>query len=202
MSVVQRCPSCGTTSATAGECEACHEAQVRYFCTNHSPGLWLDASTCRTCGARFGDAARPTPPPVSAVPERTRSTAPARSTRRRPPSPAPARAPASISEPPPRYSRAAPPTAAADPWASRERSPWADEGALGPGISRTALWQQILRAALRARYAPVRAGRYRERPLVGRGAGGCVKRLLLTMVLLLLALGSAVFVFGGALLGY
>jgi hypothetical protein len=29
-----------------------------------------------------------------------------------------------------------------------------------------------------------------------------VKRLLLTMVLLLLALGSAVFVFGGALLGY
>jgi hypothetical protein len=62
--VVLRCPNCGTVEATAGECEACHEAQVRYFCTNHTPGLWLDASSCAQCGARFGDVAlAPTPAP-------------------------------------------------------------------------------------------------------------------------------------------
>ena len=53
MSVVLRCPSCGTTQATPGECEACHEAQVRYFCTNHEPGLWLDGTSCPS-GARRG----------------------------------------------------------------------------------------------------------------------------------------------------
>jgi hypothetical protein len=55
--VVLRCPNCGTVQATDGECEACHEAQVHYFCTNHTPGLWLDASSCAQCGARFGDVA-------------------------------------------------------------------------------------------------------------------------------------------------
>lgn len=56
MSVVLRCPSCGTTRATRGECEACHEAQVRLFCTSHEPGLWLDGSTCPTCEARLREA--------------------------------------------------------------------------------------------------------------------------------------------------
>ena len=40
--VVLRCPSCGTTTAASGECEACREAQVRYYCTNHTPGRWLE----------------------------------------------------------------------------------------------------------------------------------------------------------------
>ena len=40
--VVLRCPSCGTTRAAPGECDACHEAQVRYYCTNHTPGRWLE----------------------------------------------------------------------------------------------------------------------------------------------------------------
>jgi hypothetical protein len=63
--VVLRCPNCGTVEATAGECEACHEAQVRYFCTNHTPGLWLEASSCAQCGAKFGEVA---PAPASAPP--------------------------------------------------------------------------------------------------------------------------------------
>jgi len=59
MSVVLRCPNCGTTRSSAGECEACHEAQVRYFCTNHAPGLWLNERTCPSCAAAFADEPRP-----------------------------------------------------------------------------------------------------------------------------------------------
>lgn len=55
MNVVMRCPSCGTTQGTAGECAACHEAQVRFFCTSHK--VWLDGPTCSWCAE-----ARPTPP--------------------------------------------------------------------------------------------------------------------------------------------
>lgn len=40
--VVLRCENFGTTSATAGERQACREAEVRFFCTNHPPGNWLD----------------------------------------------------------------------------------------------------------------------------------------------------------------
>lgn len=57
--VVLRCQNCGTTSATAGECQACHEAEVRFFCTNHSPGIWLDNARCSGCGAAFGDLVAP-----------------------------------------------------------------------------------------------------------------------------------------------
>jgi hypothetical protein len=66
--VVLRCPNCGTTQAGPGECEACHEAQVAYFCTNHSPGRWLEAPTCPQCGARFGEAS-----PAATLPPATRS---------------------------------------------------------------------------------------------------------------------------------
>jgi hypothetical protein len=77
--VVLRCPKCGTVEATAGECEACHEAQVRYFCTNHTPGLWLEASSCAQCGARFGEVAPASAPPAidrSLRPDLTRKTRP------------------------------------------------------------------------------------------------------------------------------
>jgi hypothetical protein len=50
--VVLRCPNCGTTQESPGECDACHEASVRYFCPNHSPGRWLDGPVCAECGAR------------------------------------------------------------------------------------------------------------------------------------------------------
>lgn len=202
MSVVLRCPNCGTTRANSGECEACREAQVRYFCTNHSPGVWLDTATCSQCGARFGEPARK--PSVSA------SARPARPERPRSPSPAPAataarpRAPAS---PPPARRPAA--TAVRPRRAVDEREPdismparHYEERELG--TSSLAGWQRLLQAALRARYMPsTRVARARhERPPVGRGAGGCLVRLLLGMVLVVIALVSAVFFFGRALVGF
>jgi hypothetical protein len=63
MSVVLRCRICGTTQGHVGECEACSEGKVRYFCTNHQEGIWLDSPVCSGCGARFGDPARPSPGP-------------------------------------------------------------------------------------------------------------------------------------------
>ena len=71
MSVVLRCPTCGTTQGHAGECEACSEGEVRYFCTNHDGGVWLDGPVCGSCGAKFGDPPRKPPTPrTSSVPTR------------------------------------------------------------------------------------------------------------------------------------
>lgn len=73
MSVVLRCPTCGTTQTHAGECEACSEGDVRYFCTSHDPGLWLTEPRCSACGAKFGDAPTVRPPsPARATPTRPR----------------------------------------------------------------------------------------------------------------------------------
>ena len=86
--VVIRCPNCGTTQGALGECEACHEADTRYFCINHAPGRWLDSPTCSECGARFGVERvrdRPAPRPSPATPPRPRTEAPATSGRRRVP---------------------------------------------------------------------------------------------------------------------
>ena len=63
MSVLLRCPTCGTTQGHGGECEACAEGDVRYFCTNHDEGIWLDGPVCSRCGTTFGEASR-TPPAV------------------------------------------------------------------------------------------------------------------------------------------
>ena len=72
MSVVLRCPTCGTTQGHTGECEACSEGQVRYLCTSHDEGIWLEGPTCRRCGAKFGDAAqKPTAPRASSAPTRS-----------------------------------------------------------------------------------------------------------------------------------
>lgn len=189
MSVVLRCPSCGTTRAASGECDACHEATVRHFCTNHTPGLWLDASTCPTCGARFGDAARRPSRPPAAIPGRTRS-------------PASARAPAaSSSARPTPYPRAAPPTASPGAWGSPERTRPTGDEEHEAGASRMALWQQILRAAAAsARSIPSRAAPAREGSPIGLRVGGCLMRMVLLMVFLFLALASAAFLFGRALL--
>jgi hypothetical protein len=43
---VLRCPNCGTVQERAGECEACHDADVRLYCPNHTPGRWLDGAAC------------------------------------------------------------------------------------------------------------------------------------------------------------
>jgi hypothetical protein len=187
MSVVLRCPNCGTTRATVGECEACHEAQVRYFCTSHTPGLWLDAPTCPRCGARFGEAPRRASAPAPAMPARARPTASAR-------------APASISGTPAPYSRRTPPESPAGIWGTREPTPPA--GAEEPDArgSRLALWQNILRNAVLARYMARTAAPARERRPIGGSAGGCLMRMMLLVMFLFVALVSALFLFGGALL--
>jgi cell division septation protein DedD len=66
--VVLRCPNCGTTQPVQGQCEACHEAAVKFFCTNHALGLWLEGSACPQCGARFGDPLPISPAPAPAEP--------------------------------------------------------------------------------------------------------------------------------------
>ena len=66
--VVLRCSTCGTTQSHPGECETCLEGTVRYFCGNHSPGVWLDEPTCKLCGARFGETPSPRPEPTPFVP--------------------------------------------------------------------------------------------------------------------------------------
>ena len=58
MSVVLRCPTCGTSQLHVGECETCSEGEVRYCCTNHEEAIWLDGPVCSRCGAEFGDAPR------------------------------------------------------------------------------------------------------------------------------------------------
>ena len=86
MSVVLRCPICGTTQGRVGECEACSEGKVRYYCTNHEEGIWLDSPVCSRCGARFGDAARASPAPrTPAGPPRPAGAADFRAPGRRPP---------------------------------------------------------------------------------------------------------------------
>ena len=63
--MVLRCPNCGTTRATPGLFEACHEADVRHYCTNHAQGLWRDTPACVQCGARLGEPDRaPIPAPL------------------------------------------------------------------------------------------------------------------------------------------
>jgi hypothetical protein len=70
------------------------------------------------------------------------------------------------------------------------------------GPSRTPLWPTLVKAALRARYVTAVGARDRERPILP-GAGGCLKRLMLLVVLLLLSIVLGGFLFGRALLqGY
>ena len=75
--VVLRCSNCGTTQSVGGECEACHEAQVRYYCTNHSPGRWLEGQVCSQCGAVYGRSEptlRPSKPIPTSRPTSRKST--------------------------------------------------------------------------------------------------------------------------------
>lgn len=191
MSVLLRCPNCGTTKTTPGECEACQSAKVRYFCTNHAPGLWLDALTCPKCGAAFGESARRTsePPPAPAPPVRVRA-----------PSPDSVRWPASTSASrPPSHSRASPPADGERGWRRSDRLPAVVEER-EPHSAPLAPWMALLRAAVRAHYLPDRAAPERKRRPSGSGAGGCVMRLLIITACLFLALVLAVSAFGWSLL--
>jgi hypothetical protein len=178
MSVVLRCPNCGTTRATPGECEACQEGPVRYFCTNHAPGLWLSGRACPTCGAAFGEPARAIT--AGPMPSRTRAPKAMRAPRSAPALPL---SPVSL-----------PARRARDPGA--ELGLGYDEG-LEPSSPAMAPWQKILSAVLRARSAAISARD--PHPPVAR-FGGCLGRLLVTVVILLITAGVALFLFGRALL--
>jgi hypothetical protein len=187
--VILRCPNCGTSKATPGECEACHEAQVRYYCTNHKPGHWLDAPACPQCGARFGEPlrppAKPTPP---AAPPRPRTTMT---------SPAPPRR-----DPPP-----LPPRTGAKPWGRRElgRSPEPETEAAGERTSvrdtRTGKMLEILRAASRVRPMS-RGAAYTapEAPPAGAALGGCLMRFVILAMFLLVIFFLMIALLGGSLL--
>jgi hypothetical protein len=183
--VILRCPNCGTAKTSPGECEACHEAQVRYYCTNHKPGRWLDAPVCPQCGATFGEPIRPpagTFPP--AAPSRPK-TAP----------PAPTR-----SETPPA------PRASVRPWGRRERERppeprlGAEDGSASTGDPRAARMLEILRAASRASRLS-RGATYTtpEAPPVGAVLGGCLMRFILLMMFLLILFTLMVSLLGGSL---
>ena len=192
--VVLRCPNCGTTRAAPGECEACHEAQVRYYCTNHTPGRWLEARSCPQCGASFGAAARaPVAPQPQTAPAAPRRTPPTASTA--PPRP-----------PPPLRPSAESPKAADDAAGRRERLPSTGDdeidlrGVPEERIVRLPSWQEMLLAAARARRRPPAAAPDFEVVPAGRGPGGCFLRFVLLMVFLFFALVSGMFVFGSSLL--
>ncbi|MDB5883876.1 MAG: hypothetical protein JWR74_47 [Polaromonas sp.] len=194
-SVVLRCPNCGTTRSSPGECEACHESQVRYYCTRHTPGLWLDAKNCPACGARFGEAVQP--PRAAAL-----------SLTRRPPAAAPPQSPKPA--PRPRAVPAKRPGSGV-PGGDHLRRPPGDrdvkvDARRIPGDREVHVtgWDEMIRAASSARRRPVEPADL-ETPfdpgaMPGRRPGGCLTRILLMMVLLFLALASGVFVFGASVL--
>ena len=184
MSVVLRCPNCGTTRETPGECEACGEAQVRYFCTNHSPGIWLAERACPGCGARFGERQRSAAPAAAVIP--LRSPAPTRSAGL-PSMPAPASRSAPSPKPAPPFRGESPRSITLPP---------TDDELETSSLYRTP-WQRALSAALRARRAAILARGAGPPPV---GIGGCLRRFLLTMGLLLIALATALFFFGRAVL--
>jgi hypothetical protein len=177
--VVRRCSNCGTEQAGTGECEACHEAGVRYFCTNHTPGVWLDVPACPECGARFGEypptpmgarttAARPIPTRHRSLPESAR------------PAPDPDDGPG--------------------PWDTMPPSALDTEIADGPRRSTLGtLFDAIVYADRARRRREGRSIDISDRP-VHAPEGGCVRRLLLLALLLAAFFLLVPLVLGGALL--
>ena len=173
--VVLRCPSCGTTRAAPGECDACHEAQVRYYCTNHTPGRWLDSRSCPQCGSQFGVPDRPS---VAHSPIRSSSASPAR-----PPAA------------PPRPAAALPPTGGRKGYTSwPPRGPWGRR--VFPGHAReTRPRSDAIREAIERRLPD----RFKEAARVRRMrdevpdlppiwvATGCLRPVLLMLLLFVLA---------------
>jgi|GEM_PF-1109833 len=183
--VILRCPNCGTATATAGECEACHEAQVRFYCKNHTPGHWLDAPACPQCGAKFGDALRPTTPSVRPP------------VRPRPPAPSPKAA-----------SRPAPPPldASPGPWGRKERRrsvrPDVEADGASAGDIRTARMLEMLRALSRAgRISRRSTYPVPEAPPASAAAGGGLMRFMLLVMFLFIILPLIFSLIGGSLLG-
>ena len=174
--VALRCPNCGTTQHHPGECDACSDAEVRYFCSNHDPGVWIDGPVCPRCGAKFGDAPNREPerPPGSTAGARTGS----RARRAEPP---PRATPAGVGR------RPAPPS----------RSPISDE-TLEEDIPTTPTLAELLAAMVERRRARREASEEevwtrspRERTSSGFPVAGCLLRIVLFAIFLF------VLVFGG-----
>jgi hypothetical protein len=188
--VILRCPNCGTSTTTAGECEACHEADVRFYCTNHKPGHWLNAPACPQCGAKFGDPERPSTPSAPSA-AHTRPLDPSRKA-----------APRKAMPPPPLET-------GAGPWERKERprSGRPDLGTATPdsasaGDIRTAKMVEILRSLSRsARVSRRPTYRDPEAPTVRVAAGGCLLRFVLLMLFLFIMLPLMLSLIGGSLLG-
>lgn len=189
--VALRCPNCGTTQSGPGECDACHEAAVRYFCANHNPGRWLDGPACPSCGARFGEvrpAPRVPPTPPSAPPR----------AREAPPAPRPGTAFPPIGTAPPSRPEAsfdprmAPPMRPTrSPWLRRAPSP-SEPRRPDPdlfGEDAEALrrrWPDILRSRMRPGYG-TEAGELRS-PLQG-----CRRAAILGVILIVILFATGLF---------
>lgn len=175
--VVLRCPNCGTVQPAPGECEACREAPVRYFCTNHVPGVWLDSASCPQCGAGFGDP----------VPAREESRAPER--------------------PAPRSPRTIEPSLGldplehdVDPWGGDGRAGGPDpRGGRPPSPDLGSLVAAMLGAAARSRGGRGEELGYEEPPRIRRRGGGCLGRLLMLVLLLFALFLLAPFLLGALL---
>jgi hypothetical protein len=175
--IVLRCPNCGTVQSAEGECEACREAPVRYFCTNHVPGIWVDSPSCPQCGARFGEPApaREAPPRPPLAPERPR-----------------ARPPVTI--------ETGPATGGTDD----DFGPWGREsgGARPPSPDLGSLVAAMLGAAARSRRdrgRPSDPEGYEEMAPRRRRGGGCLGRLLMLILLLFALFLLAPFLLGALL---
>jgi hypothetical protein len=167
--VILRCPNCGTGRATPGECDACHEADVRYFCTNHTPGLWLDGKACTRCGARFGQPAPATP------------AAPA----------APAAAPRPSRPRPGSTGRAAPPRRPTEEVFGRLDEP--------PPRPRPPSLEEMLAEAVRAREAARPTIDTAPPGATPRALGGCLARTLIMLFVFVLMILSGIFMFAGSM---
>ena len=184
MSVALRCPACGTTQNHPGECDACYEAEVRYYCTNHTPGKWLDHPECSQCGAKFGDAPKPSPRP----PERTPA-----SSRGRSGSPPPSPPSAGIPHGPRDYDRSPPPRIPPE----REFEPVKVPRA--PTILDLLARIAAERAARLERTSETRRPREAAEP-PGLPVKGCIMRFILLLIILgALAIGALFLVLSGSI---
>lgn len=196
MSIVLRCPNCGTTQGHSGECDACAEGEVRYFCTNHDAGTWLDGPVCTRCGAKFGDPPRrPVPAPAPAPP----------------PAPRPRRAPTAGAAIPEyraperrRTLEAAPEPDFAPPPRRPDPDAPLDPEVLPPTRSLGDLLEEISKARARRRAG----SEVDETPAVGPPRpgiafplAGCLVRILGLGFLLFLAVVALLFLLFGSLIG-
>jgi hypothetical protein len=186
--VVLRCPNCGTTQAGTGECEACHEAQVAYYCTNHSPGRWLKAPTCTQCGAEFGEAspaievaASTRPRPVTSRPEPARELDPS--------SPSPRSAPSR------RPSGSVPrPTGTPSPTPVHEDSGVAERAAMSRRL------RNILMRGADSRPPTVRRPEVLDSLPPRNAAAGLIRRLMMLALFLFAAMFLLTLLSGGPML--